>query len=217
MKHDDWDKRVSAYVDGDVRGARRERLEREIEGNTLLIEQVARSRALGRLVRDAWTEGPAAPSPDYLLAAIRPALVEIDRERKARPSWQRRLDLTLSRLTAALRPSPLLATAAAVAFFAVLGIMPRLDTPAGLVAGNLTATRLLPPVDPTASLPTTAPVQTPFYQTTPTDFTADGSGSIYDVSPGRPAVLFHDRDGSVMLWLIEDGNLSYRLGAGGWG
>ena len=35
---------------------------------------------------------------------------------------------------------------------------------------------------------------------------------------GRPAVLFRGKDGSTTLWLIDEGDLSYRLDAsGGWG
>jgi hypothetical protein len=41
---------------------------------------------------------------------------------------------------------------------------------------------------------------------------------VYDVSPGRSAVLFQSGDGSTTLWLIEDGDLSFRFGSGeDWG
>lgn len=205
MNHDDLEKRVSAYVDGALRGAKREQFERDLDGDSRLARQIERSRALGQLVREAWTEGPAAPSPDFLLATIRPALAEIDRERNARPSWRRSLDSALARLSAALRPSPVLAAAAAVAFVVALAVMPRLEVGPS-VQTNFAASETAQASQSQAPAPLLSPAE-------PADFTADGPGSIYDVWPGRPAVLFHSGDGSMMLWLIDDGDLSYRLGS----
>lgn len=220
MKHDDLEKRVSAYVDGALRGPKRERLERELDGNASLADQVARSRALGRLVREAWTEGPLAPSPEFLIAAIRPALAEIDRERNAQPAWQRRLESLMAQLTAVLRPSPALAFAAAAAFVAALTLMPRFEVTQGMLDGNLFASwNAAETVTAQAPAAATEPNQSsPLFESLPADFSADGPGTVYDVSPGRrPAVLFHSQDGSTMLWLIDDGDTSFRLGAGGWG
>jgi len=215
LKHDDLDKRVSAYVDGALRGSKREQLERELDGDSRLNEQVARSRGLARLVREAWTEGPAAPPPEFLIAAIRPALFEIDRERRMRPSWQRSLESFVARVGFSLRPSPSLAAAAAFAFVAALAIVPRLDVGKGLLQGSLVQPAAL--TDQSASMPSTSGAGLIPFHTTPTDFTVDGSGSLYDVSPGRPAVVFHGRDGSTTLWLIDEGDLSQRTGVGGWG
>ncbi|HTO06119.1 MAG TPA: hypothetical protein VMR86_03605 [Myxococcota bacterium] len=220
MKHDDLDKRVSAYVDGVLRGAKRDQLERELQLDEKLARQVTRSRALGRAVREAWTEGPAAPAPEYLLAVIRPALAEIDRERRAQPAWQRTLETVLARLSASLRPSPALATAAGLAFVLALAIMPRIDVGRGLLEGNVAGRALRPIAERRAtahhSLPNDLAIG-PF-GTMPTDFGENGSGAVYDVSPGpRPAVLFRGRDGSVTLWIVDQGDLSFRPGAGGRG
>jgi len=223
LKHDNLDKRVSAYVDGALRGTKRDQLEREMELDERLARQVSRSRALGRAVRESWNEGPAAPAPEFLLAAIRPALHEIDRERRAQPAWKRSLESAFARLGAALRPSPVLAAAAAFAFFAALAVVPRIDGTQGLLQGNL-ASPPAPAADAagssyssyTGSSSSTNLGIGPF-GTMPTDFSAEGSGSVYDVSPGRPAMLFRGKDGSVTLWLIDQGDLSYRIGAGGWG
>ena len=83
MKSTDLEKRVSAYLDGALAEARRDRLERELEQDPELRKQLDRSRALAQLVREAWTEGPPAPAPDVLLAALRPQLAAISRERRA--------------------------------------------------------------------------------------------------------------------------------------
>ena len=217
MKHDDLDKRVSAYVDGALRGSKRDQLERELQLDEKLARQVTRSRALGRAVREAWTEGPAAPSTDYLLAAIRPALAEIDRERRARPAWQRTLEGVLARVTESLRPSPTLAAAAAFAFVVALAVVPRIQSQNAL-SGSFASTATRPSA-PTAASYSSTPASLAIgpFGTMPTDFTTDGSGSVYDVSPGRPAVLFRGKDGSVTLWIIDEGDLSYRFGKGGFG
>jgi anti-sigma factor RsiW len=219
LKHDDLDKRVSAYVDGALRGSKREQLERELQLDERLARQLTRSRALGRAVREAWTDGPPAPAPEYLLAAIRPAMLDIDRERRARPTWQRRLEVVLARLSESLRPSPALAAAAAFAFVAALAVMPRLQATQGLLAGDYTSSALRPAAAPVAPSYSSSPASLAVgpFGTMPTDFTTDGSGSVYDLSPGRPAVLFRGKDGSVTLWIIDEGDLSYRLGAGGLG
>ncbi|MFI5315722.1 MAG: hypothetical protein ACHQ6T_08470 [Myxococcota bacterium] len=206
------DKRVSAYVDGALRGAKREQLERELDTDSQLAEQVRRSRALGRIAREAWTEGPAAPSPEFTLAAIRPALAEIDRERKARPFWLRELDALLGRVGDALRPSPLLAAAAAVAFVAALTVMPRLDIANGALDGRIPGASLGVTVAPPGAGQSHARAAAPVIPSMFVDFTADGLGSVRDLSPGRPAVLFHSGDGSNVLWLIDEGELSYRVG-----
>jgi anti-sigma factor RsiW len=219
LKHDDLDKRVSAYIDGALRGPKRERLEREMDSDSTLAVQVSRSRALGRLVRESWNEGPPAPAPEFLLAAIRPAMAEIDRERNARPTWQRGLDSLLGRLIAALRPSPAFAMATAVAFFGALAFLPRFEATNGMLDGSMfnLASHSQEISSTSDSSPLTQSV--PLFQTAPVDFSADGSTTgVYDVAPGRPAVLFRGKDGSTTLWLIEDGDLSFRLErAGGWG
>jgi anti-sigma factor RsiW len=210
--NDDLEKRVSAYVDGALRGAKRDEFEREADCDARLAAQVRRSRALSRLVREAWTDGPLAPAPDFLIATIRPALAEIDRERSARPAWQRSFDSALSRLGAVLRPSPVLAAAAAFAFFAALAIMPRLQVGTGAQI-NLTAPAQ-PKVSETAQAsesPVASP--TPLSPSELVGFTSDGPGSVYDVWPGRPAVLIQSGDGSTTLWVIDDGDLSFQMGS----
>ncbi len=218
MTHDELDKRVSAYVDGALRGAKREQLERELDADARLAGQVQRSRALGRLVREAWTEGPTAPSPDFLLAAIRPALAEVDRERSARPLWQRRVDSAFARLGAALRPSPVFATAAAVAFVAALTVLPRLDIGTAVqinFAGPAAQGRA--DVSPASEQRMAMPAE-PIVPSSQAGFTADGPAGVYYVWPDRPAMLLHTPDGSDTLWLIDDGDLSLRLqSAGRWG
>ena len=210
MKHEKFDKRVSVYADGALRGPKRAQLEDELERDPQLVAQLDRSRALSRLVRESWTEGPAAPSADFILASIRPALAQIDRERRARSSWERRLEAVLARIGAALRPSPALATAAVAAFLFALAILPHEPLPRGLGANIAESASL------TRELVRQPPPPDAFSLSVPADYSAD-LDNVYDVNPGRPAVLFQSGDGSTMLWLIEDGDLSWRFGSGDWG
>ena len=107
MKSGDLDKRLSAYLDGALADSKRERLERELERDPALQKQLKRSQALGSLVREAWTEGPAAPPPDFLIAALRPQLAAIARERRARPPGSASLEQARVRLASWFGPVPL--------------------------------------------------------------------------------------------------------------
>lgn len=179
------------------------------------------TRALGRLVRETWNEGPPAPSADFLLAAIRPALAEIDRERRARPSLHRALDGAFSRLASLLRPSPALAMAAAGAFMVMVALVERSHDVRAWVGTDLSAPLRHPA--PAQSISQVDGPKSPFRDVpnpfANADYPADGLGTIYDVSPvRRPAVLFHAKDGAVTLWVIDDGDLSQRnLLARPWG
>ena len=216
MKHDDLDKRVSAYVDGALRGAKRDQLERELEADSHLARQVDRSRALGRLVRDAWNEGPAAPAPEFLIAAIRPALAEIDRERNMRPGWQRALDSVFARLTASWLPSPAFATATAVAFVAALALMPRFELTSGMLDGSLFKLHASAPQELPFSAAVGGVTATPMFSPAQAGWSAEAPPTL-DVAPNRPAMLFHSTDGSSTLWLIDPGDLSFLDSLGGYG
>lgn len=217
MKYEKFDKRISAYADGALRGPKRAELEQELERDPKLAAQLDRSRALGRLVREAWSEGPAAPSPDFLLASIRPALAQIDRERRAQPSWQRTLEITLARIGAALRPSPALATAAVAAFVLALAILPHDPLPDGLSGSVANLSAHSESASLTREMVHMPPAADAFSLSVPADYSAE-LDNVYDVSPGRPAVLFQSGDGSTTLWLIEDGDQSFRFGFGqDWG
>jgi hypothetical protein len=212
LKSSDLDKRLSAYQDGALGDAKRDRLERELESDVALQKQLKRGRALAHLVREAWTEGPAAPAPELLIAALRPQLAAISRERRARPAWQQTLELVRVRLANWIGPAPL-ATSAVAAFLLALAFLPR---PSGPIP-NLSA--LLPSEQsPLPSLPLThapepssrlvAP-RTPF---APANLSQDAAAGVYDLSPGEsPAMIFQNDDGSTILWLLEDDDLSILL------
>jgi anti-sigma factor RsiW len=206
------DKRVSAYVDGALAGARRARLERDLERDPALREALQRTQTLGRLVRDSWSEGPPAPPTDYLIASLRTELHAIDRERRARPAWQQALERARVTVGHWLGPMPI-ATSALAAFLLAIAFLPRTSDPFGDVSAQL-----LSPPAPSATVHTFRPAEMsrPPARTSvfaPADYSTD-SGAIYDVSPGeRPAMIFQGKDGSTVLWLLDDDGLSRFLGS----
>ena len=213
MKSGDLDKRLSAYLDGALADAKRERLEREIEREPALQAQLRRTQSLGSLVREAWCEGPAAPAPEFLIATLRPQIAAIARERRARPSWQRGLERARLRLAGWFGPMPLAASAAA-AFLVALAILPRTNGPipemtGGPIAAAPSSSFPAFPVDLTSSQTPRQGPQIPF---DPVNFSRDGAASLYDLSPGEnPAMLFQNDDGSTLLWLLDQDDLSFRL------
>lgn len=214
MKSTDLEKRVSAYLDGALAEARRDRLERELEQDPGLRKQLDRSRALAQLVREAWTEGPPAPAPDVLLAALRPQLAAISRERRARPAWLQTLEQARIRLSGWFGPMPL-ATSAALAFVLALAFLPR---PSGGPIPGLSA--VLPAQGeaalqsapmPGAATPSTYSGR-PTSSFAPANLLRDPAAGVYDVSPREtPAMIFQNPDGSTLLWLLENDDLSRRF------
>jgi hypothetical protein len=210
LKKKTFDKRVSAYADGALAGSRRARLERELEQDPALRGDLQRTHSLGRLVRDAWTEGPAAPPVDYLLASLRSELAAIDRERRARPAWQQRLERARAALGQWFGPVPI-AASAATAFLLALAFLPRATEPVGGLGAQLPG--LTAPHRPASSAGFSAEgvsrLPQPSSPFAPAGF-SDGAASIYDMSPGeRPAMLFQGKDGSTVLWLLDDDGLSF--------
>jgi anti-sigma factor RsiW len=225
LKSSDFDKRLSAYQDGALTDPKRERLERELEREPALRKQLERSRALGNLVREAWTEGPAAPPPDVLLAALRPRLAAIARERREQPAWRRALEDVRIRLAGWFGPVPL-ATSAAAAFVLALALLPRSNMSDSSFTAALPLTRaespMRAPFEPAAKLRTRTPstqFMVPSMPFAPANLSQDSAAGVYDLSPReRPAMIFQNEDGSTMLWLLDEDDLSGLFGRmDGWG
>jgi anti-sigma factor RsiW len=208
------DKRLSAYVDGVLPDARRARLEREMERDPALREALQRTQSLGRLVRDSWSEGPPAPPTDFVIASLRSQLHGIDRERRARPAWQQALERARVALGHWFGPVPI-ATSAAAAFLLAITLLPNMPNafdPVNGTGATLPVTMSRPePMSPLRARSQSSARPTPLFA--PADFSTDSS-SIYDVSPSeRPAMIFQGKDGSTVLWLLDDDGLSRFLGS----
>ncbi len=211
MKSGDLDKRLSAYQDGALADSKRDRLQRELERDPALQKQLKRSQALGNLVRDSWTEGPAAPPPDLLISALRPQLAAIARERREQPSWQRLLEQARVRFSGWFGPMPL-ATSAAAAFVLALMLLPQANEPTTDFSATLP---LAPRRTQAEALPaprtrvSTEPFMVPRVPFAPASLSQSTAAGVYDLSPGeRPAMIFQNDDGSTMLWLLEGDDLS---------
>jgi hypothetical protein len=146
-----------------------------------------------------------------VLASLRSELAAIDRERRARPAWQQALERARIAFGQWLGPAPI-AASAALAFLLALLVLPTSMDPVGGVAAILPATTA-PEAQPMRfTSPEGGMSREPSRRGTfaPAEFS--GSGTIYDVSPSeRPAMLFQGRDGSTILWLLDDDGLSYWL------
>jgi anti-sigma factor RsiW len=211
LKSGDLDKRLSAYQDGALADSKRDRLQRDIERDPALQKQLKRSQALSSLVREAWTEGPAAPPPELLIAALRPQLAAIARERRERPAFARALEQARLRLARWVGPMPLL-TSAAAAFLLALVLLPNTNDPNSSLSASLhfaqRAVETQPAPLPRARVSTT-PFMFPRVPFAPASLSQNAAAGVYDLSPGeRPAMIFQNDDGSTMLWLLEDDDLS---------
>jgi anti-sigma factor RsiW len=79
---------ISAYRDGELSERRRQRVAARLATDAEAARLLDHTQGLGSAVRAAWTEGPASPPADELLAILRPALREIDAELEAsRHAW----------------------------------------------------------------------------------------------------------------------------------
>jgi hypothetical protein len=214
LKIGDFDKRLSAYQDGALTDSKRDRIERDLESDPALQKQLKRSQALGSLVREAWTEGPAAPPPELLISALRPQLAAIARERREQPAWAQALEQARVRVSRWFGPMPLV-TSAAAAFLLALALLPSAEDQ----SQNFSAS--LPLVErelKTEKLPmprtrvSTTPYMVPRMPFAPAGLSQNSAAGVYDLSPGeRPAMIFQNDDGSTMLWLLEDDDLSFLL------
>ena len=110
MRRKRLERQLDAHRDGllDEREARE--IERLLSSPSDAGRQLRHTSALGSAVREAWRDGPEAPAPERILAALRPEMARIDAEVDA-PS-------RLTRWLASLREMPRLAPSLALAIYA---------------------------------------------------------------------------------------------------
>lgn len=189
MKRRD-EKRIEALLDG----AAREGDERWVGADAERAAYLSRTRALGRVISEAWTEGPPAPSPEYVISALRPEMARIDAERAARRPLRR----VSERASQWLRPLPIaaLAGAAGLALVVLTSLNPPPDSSSAIRLGA-------------AESLAAAPVARS------ADF--DSPTTIYDLAQGNsPVMIFEADDGATVLWMLEDEGLSGLGVAPGW-
>ncbi|TDJ05294.1 MAG: hypothetical protein E2O71_11625 [Deltaproteobacteria bacterium] len=101
------ERQLDTYRDGELSPRARQRLERELELDAAGTRRLAEMAQLGSVIREAWTDGPPAPAPEFLVNALRSELRRVDKQRAQR-SLGRRLRQRLGEL---LRPVPVTALA----------------------------------------------------------------------------------------------------------
>lgn len=107
-------RKIDAYRDGALSERMRGRIERRISSDAEAQRRVRETEGLGQAIRDAWTEGPRSPLPEYVIARLRPELDRVDADLLG--------SSLLYRLRQLLRPVPASALAGAAAaglFFAL--------------------------------------------------------------------------------------------------
>ena len=96
------ERQLAAYRDGELSPRARKRLERRLRSDPEGADRLRQMELLGAAVREAWSEGPAAPSTEFLVNALRPEMRRVDSELAARSPWQR----LVQSLGEVLRPVP---------------------------------------------------------------------------------------------------------------
>ncbi len=191
------EKKIEAYLDGATSFREGQRLERQIREDDAARRHLEMTQALGRGIKQAWSEGPPGPSPEYLIAALRPEMDRSDAERSRRPRWEG----TTERLAALLRPVPIAAIAGAAAL--VLIVVTSLGVPQG---------------DQGLDLGKTARIQEPpSAQPVAHSAAFDSPTTIYDLAQGdSPLMIFEADDGATVVWLLEEEGLSSLATPAGW-
>jgi len=172
------EKRLEKYRDGMASARERARLEKLIASDSEAASHFHTTEWLGRNVREAWLDGPPAPSPERILTAIRPALRQIDAERalarEARWSWRNLFG-----------PIPLTAFGAVAAALALF----------------------LVPLEIEAPFVRYASVMSPQFGAVPVaNDSLQSPTAIYDLAQegDKPVMVFEAEDGSTVIWLLEE-------------
>jgi hypothetical protein len=176
------EKQIAAYRDGALAGRAAETVRRQLDSDPEARLELSRTEALGRLTRDAWREGPPAPSPELLIARLRPRLARIDAELEAaRPA----------RWRSWFAPVPLAALGAVAAALVITVLLPEL--------GSRSIEPALPQVVARAeSAPATVAAPAPVTANEPAD-----EIPVYDLAQGNSPLMLFEDGGTTFIWLLE--------------
>lgn len=178
---------LDAYRDGALDARERARVEQRLQRESDARARVQQTDGVGRAIREAWTDAPPAPSPEYLIAALRPELTRIDEE-LAREGLIRRFG---EWLRDALRPVPAAALVGVCAVALLVLMLPE-DIRRGPLAER----------DAPYQVSAVNPVATPFYDLAQGD---------------KPLLILEAQDGSTVIWVLDDPDqLSFSSDTDGW-
>ncbi len=118
---------IDAYRDGELSERKRRKVEAWLAEDAESASWLEQSDAVSKAVRKSFQDIPRAPSPEYLIASLRPEMARIDAERAEQtpePSWLNWL-----------RPAPMGALAAGcAAVIALVAIQLDLTAPGQTIA-----------------------------------------------------------------------------------
>ena len=197
------ERKLDAYRDGALGEADRRRVERDLARDLDAARYVQRSTALGSLIRDAWSEGPPAPSADRLLASIAPEMRRIDAERRPTSTLGR----ALAALTGRLRDG-------------LDGVGGRWLAAGGAVAAVCAALLMIPgAMDPvtSADIPESVARFVAPAPSVPVQLASDSAAdtgplfigemswpsAVYDLAQEDASVMVSEKDGAVIIFMGE--------------
>jgi anti-sigma factor RsiW len=186
------EKKLWAYRDGDLSERARARVEQRVDRDPEVASALRDAGVLGDAIRGAWNEGPCAPAPEYLIAALRPELTLIDEELRAPGPLGR----AVHALRSALSPMPAAVLAGACGL-ALLIAVPSLFVPpgSGSVPNTVARYRVLPVIVGESSS------ETP----------------IYDLAQGEsPLMILEGEDGSTLIWILDEPDQVSGVSGKGW-
>ena len=178
------EKQVGAYRDGALPARQAEQLRRRLESDPEARVELARHDALGRLTREAWREGPPAPSPELLIASLRAGMRRIDAElEQSRPA---------RRWAWLAAPASLIAVGAAAAVLVLAIVQP--EALQGPAAG--TSPALAARSEPASFA--SVPAQAVSAQSEP-----ESEIPVYDLAQGKSPLMLFENQGTTFIWLIQ--------------
>lgn len=221
------ERRIEAYLDGALGERERAKVERDLAASPSHERHLEDTRRLGAIVREAWSEGPPSPSLDRILPALRREMARVDAQREAAPLWRRGLQAW--REAFSFVPTGAVAAAAVVA---AVYLWPAADVPRDLLRAEAPSTQRSAAARVPAPLHaqglaardsavrsvtwTGAPVSAAHVSSVRPSGAAESPSSVYDVAQGEtPLMLFQAEDGSMVIWLLEEDDLSHAIATKG--
>jgi hypothetical protein len=171
------EQKIDAYRDGALSPRRHAALARELAADAEGQAHLRQSEAVGRAVREVWSEGPPAPRVDLLIQSLRPAMARVDAEIAERPSAARSAARWLGQVRDLLGPVPL-ALAGAAAVLALALASPdalRGSDGAGVATAGIGSQ----------------------------SFGMGSPSAIYDLAQDAPLMIFEGEDGSTVIWILD--------------
>ncbi len=199
---------LEAYRDGRLSPRKRARVREWLVHDEECRDHVERGELLSELIRESWSEGPTAPSPERLLAAIRPAMRQVDRERAERSLGARiraalgsSLGVWLGGEAGPAMDELSLASVGSGSFGPRLRVLELLSG-LSVAAASVCAAVLF------GGAPSEVRYEAQHLVALPTDpiflSDVDQPSSVYDLAEGDSPLMVYERDGATVIYVGEE-------------